>query len=174
MTCPGNSPVMLTRPSRGGAQLQGLPDQRDAARPGVTGAGVALSMPAMADAIMSAIPPEEAGVGAAINGTLAAFGNGLGVAVLGAVPQLPFRRAHARGAPGGDTVEEMRERDFVFALDLVIAGIEAMVERSRSWRNGCPAPGGAGARVGESCVRVSPRRAAPGSRPSRSGPSAQA
>ncbi|GAA3373072.1 TetR/AcrR family transcriptional regulator [Streptomyces sannanensis] len=28
-------------------------------------------------------------------------------------------------ARGGDTVEEMRERDFVFALDLLIAGIEA-------------------------------------------------
>ncbi|MFJ1580573.1 MFS transporter [Streptomyces sp. NPDC088182] len=51
----------------------------------VMGAGVALSMPAMANAIMSAIPPEKAGVGAGINGTLGEFGNGLGVAVLGAV-----------------------------------------------------------------------------------------
>ncbi|GGX11429.1 TetR family transcriptional regulator [Streptomyces malachitofuscus] len=32
-------------------------------------------------------------------------------------------------ARGGDTVEEMLERDFVFALDLLIAGIEAMVAR---------------------------------------------
>jgi hypothetical protein len=31
----------------------------------VMGAGVSLSMPAMADAIMRAIPPEKAGVGAA-------------------------------------------------------------------------------------------------------------
>ncbi|MET7618851.1 MFS transporter [Streptomyces sp. NPDC005408] len=51
----------------------------------VMGGGVALSMPAMANAIMSAIPPEKAGVGAGVNGTLAEFGNGLGVAVLGAV-----------------------------------------------------------------------------------------
>lgn len=51
----------------------------------VMGAGVALSMPAMANAVMSAIPAEKAGVGAGINGTLAEFGNGLGVAVLGAV-----------------------------------------------------------------------------------------
>ena len=51
----------------------------------VMGAGVSLSMPAMAGAIMSAIPPEKAGVGAGVNGTLAEFGNGLGVAVLGAV-----------------------------------------------------------------------------------------
>lgn len=32
-------------------------------------------------------------------------------------------------ARGGDTVEEMRERDFAFALDLLIAGIEAMRDR---------------------------------------------
>ncbi|WP_030829978.1 MFS transporter [Streptomyces hygroscopicus] len=51
----------------------------------VMGAGIALAMPAMANAIMSAIPPEKAGVGAGVNGTLTEFGNGLGVAVLGAV-----------------------------------------------------------------------------------------
>lgn len=32
-------------------------------------------------------------------------------------------------ARGGDTVEEMWERDFAFALDLLVAGIEAMVAR---------------------------------------------
>ncbi|MFE0421281.1 DHA2 family efflux MFS transporter permease subunit [Streptomyces sp. NPDC058953] len=56
----------------------------------VMGAGVALSMPAMANAIMSAIPPEKAGVGAGINSALAEFGNGLGVAVLGAVLNARF------------------------------------------------------------------------------------
>ncbi|MFJ9636802.1 TetR/AcrR family transcriptional regulator [Streptomyces sp. NPDC101178] len=35
-------------------------------------------------------------------------------------------------ARGGDTVEEMRERDFVFALDLLIAGIEAKCDRTDS------------------------------------------
>jgi hypothetical protein len=49
------------------------------------GAGAAVANPAMAHAIMSAIPPEKAGVGAGVNGTLAEFGNGLGVAVLGAI-----------------------------------------------------------------------------------------
>ncbi|MEV6180356.1 MFS transporter [Streptomyces sp. NPDC052015] len=49
------------------------------------GAGTAVASPAMAHAIMSAIPREKAGVGAGINGTLAEFGTGLGVAVLGAV-----------------------------------------------------------------------------------------
>ncbi|MFI5799836.1 TetR/AcrR family transcriptional regulator [Streptomyces sp. NPDC051677] len=32
-------------------------------------------------------------------------------------------------ARGGDTVEEMMDRDFTFALDLLVAGIEAMVRR---------------------------------------------
>ncbi|MFM9369078.1 MFS transporter [Streptomyces sp. Da 82-17] len=54
------------------------------------GAGMAVSQPAMANAIMSAIPAEKAGVGAGINGTLAEFGNGLGVAVLGAVLNARF------------------------------------------------------------------------------------
>lgn len=49
------------------------------------GVGCAIANPAMAHAIMSAIPREKAGVGAGINGTLAEFGNGLGVSVLGAV-----------------------------------------------------------------------------------------
>lgn len=39
----------------------------------------------MSHAIMSAIPPEKAGVGGGINGTVAEFGTGLGVAVLGAL-----------------------------------------------------------------------------------------
>ncbi|MEV3852948.1 MFS transporter [Streptomyces sp. NPDC050095] len=56
----------------------------------VMGAGIALAMPAMANAIMSAIPPAKAGVGAGVNGTLAEFGNGLGVAVLGAVLNARF------------------------------------------------------------------------------------
>ncbi|MFF3848643.1 MFS transporter [Streptomyces sp. NPDC002328] len=49
------------------------------------GAGAAFASPAMAHAIMSAIPRERAGTGAGVNGTLAEFGTGLGVAVLGAV-----------------------------------------------------------------------------------------
>ncbi|WGD42046.1 MFS transporter [Streptomyces cathayae] len=49
------------------------------------GVGTAIANPVMAHAIMSSIPQEKAGVGAGINGTLAEFGNGLGVAVLGAV-----------------------------------------------------------------------------------------
>ncbi|MEU3654829.1 TetR/AcrR family transcriptional regulator C-terminal domain-containing protein [Streptomyces sp. NPDC032161] len=36
-----------------------------------------------------------------------------------------------RDARGGDTVEEMRDRDFTYALDLLIAGIEAIREQAR-------------------------------------------
>ncbi|GGJ83288.1 MFS transporter [Streptomyces camponoticapitis] len=83
----------------------------------VMGVGVAFSMPAMANAIMSAIPPEKAGVGAGVNGTLGEFGNGLGVAVLGAVlnsrfaalvpvsvgaSSLPAALAAVEAGPGGD------------------------------------------------------------------------
>lgn len=49
------------------------------------GCGIALAQPAMANAVMSAIPPEKAGVGAGVNGTLMECGQSLGVAVLGAV-----------------------------------------------------------------------------------------
>ncbi|MDL5202532.1 MFS transporter [Streptomyces sp. ALI-76-A] len=54
------------------------------------GVGCAIANPAMAHALMSAIPQEKAGAGAGINGTLAEFGNGLGVAVLGAVLNARF------------------------------------------------------------------------------------
>ncbi|WP_245879316.1 MFS transporter, partial [Streptomyces reticuliscabiei] len=54
------------------------------------GTGAAVASPAMAHAIMSSIPPEKAGVGAGINGTVAEFGQGLGVAVLGAVLNARF------------------------------------------------------------------------------------
>ncbi|MEV5508007.1 MFS transporter [Streptomyces orinoci] len=49
------------------------------------GIGIAVAMPTMHNAIMSAIPPAKAGVGAGVNGTLGECGYGLGVAVLGAV-----------------------------------------------------------------------------------------
>lgn len=84
----------------------------------VMGAGVALSMPAMANAIMSAIPPEKAGVGAGINGTLAEFGNGLGVAVLGAVLNSRFA-ALAPAAVGA------------VSLPAALAGADGAGERAR-------------------------------------------
>jgi EmrB/QacA subfamily drug resistance transporter len=91
----------------------------------VMGAGVALSMPAMANAIMGAIPPEKAGVGAGINGTLAEFGNGLGVAVLGAVLNSRFASLVAVSAASlpaalaaADSAEEKARISDAFASGL--------------------------------------------------------
>ncbi|MFE2420569.1 MFS transporter [Streptomyces hokutonensis] len=74
------------------------------------GAGAALANPAMAHAIMSAIPPQKAGVGAGVNGTLGEFGNGLGVAVLGAVLSSRFAAGSLPEGFAGATTEAERER----------------------------------------------------------------
>ncbi len=46
------------------------------------------------------------------------------------VSEVAHQAADLMEARGGDTVEEMRERDFTFALETLIAGIEAMVSRA--------------------------------------------
>ncbi|MFJ9037068.1 MFS transporter [Streptomyces sp. NPDC102406] len=54
------------------------------------GVGCAFANPAMAVAVLGAIPREKAGAGAGIEGTVTEFGSGLGVAVLGAVLSARF------------------------------------------------------------------------------------
>ncbi|MGC4807894.1 MFS transporter [Micromonospora sp. DT233] len=56
----------------------------------VMGAGCALANPAIVEAVMSAIPPEKAGAGAGVDGTMTEVGSSLGVAVLGAVLNARF------------------------------------------------------------------------------------
>ncbi|WP_089156229.1 MFS transporter [Micromonospora sp. NBS 11-29] len=74
--------ALLGRPEYGyGGMLAGLL---------VMGCGIALAIPAMANAIMSAIPPEKAGAGAGVQSTVTEFGGGLGVAVLGAALNARF------------------------------------------------------------------------------------
>ncbi|MFD4829668.1 TetR/AcrR family transcriptional regulator C-terminal domain-containing protein [Streptomyces uncialis] len=51
------------------------------------------------------------------------------VAMSPAVAQTVGEASDLMAARGGDTVEEMREREYVFALELLIAGIETMVAR---------------------------------------------
>ncbi|MFE2938672.1 MFS transporter [Streptomyces sp. NPDC059255] len=138
----------------------------------VMGAGVALSMPAMANAIMSAIPPEKAGVGAGINGTLAEFGNGLGVAVLGAVlnarfaalvpaavgaASLPAALAAADGAAERLRISEafaagLETSQLVGAVAVLAGGVLAALLLRRAERTGraggradAPSDAGAGA-----------------------------
>ena len=124
----------------------------------VMGAGIALAMPAMANAVMSAIPPEKAGVGAGVNGTLAEFGNGLGVAVLGAVltarfaallpaaagaGSLPEALAGARtGAERAAVIEAFADgiasSQLVGAAAVLAGGLLAAVLLRRAEREGAP------------------------------------
>ncbi|MER6026305.1 MFS transporter [Streptomyces sp. NPDC001851] len=91
------------------------------------GAGCAVANPAMAHAIMSAIPPERAGVGAGINGTLAEFGNGLGVAVLGAV--LSSSVASGESLSAGLGAGQLVGAVAVLVGGLVAAGLLKRAER---------------------------------------------
>ncbi|MCX4763321.1 MFS transporter [Streptomyces sp. NBC_01275] len=120
------------------------------------GVGAALANPAMANAIMSAIPPEKAGVGAGVNGTLAEFGNGLGVAVLGAVLNSRFAAAipvaagslPAALAAAGSAKEKRAVTDafasglessqLVGALAVLIGGVVASVLLRRAERDEKP------------------------------------
>lgn len=54
------------------------------------GAGCALANPAIVEAVLSALPPERAGAGAGVDGTMTEVGGSLGVAVLGAVLNARF------------------------------------------------------------------------------------
>lgn len=81
----------------------------------------------MAHALMSAIPPARAGLGAGVNGTLAESGNGLGVAVLGAVlnsrfaAPAPVAATSLPAAPASAEGEGERGR----VLDAFSTGVES-------------------------------------------------
>ncbi|GJF26948.1 MFS transporter [Streptomyces sp. HO565] len=120
----------------------------------LVGAGCAVANPAMAHAIMSAIPPARAGIGAGINGTLAEFGNGLGVAVLGAVltsrfaalapvaaASLPAALASARGEEERVRVIDafssgVESSQLVGAVAVLLGGVVAAVLLRRAERSG--------------------------------------
>ncbi|TKT01629.1 MFS transporter [Streptomyces lasalocidi] len=91
------------------------------------GTGTALAGPAMAHAIMSTIPPDRAGVGAGVNGMLAEFGNGLGVAVLGAV-------LSARLASGAGLSSALGTGQAVGAVAVFAGGVLAAVLLRRAGR----------------------------------------
>ncbi|NKQ25983.1 MFS transporter [Streptomyces galbus] len=91
------------------------------------GTGTALAGPAMAHAIMSTIPPARAGVGAGVNGMLAEFGNGLGVAVLGAV-------LSARLASGARLSSALGTGQAVGAVAVFAGGVLAAVLLRRAGR----------------------------------------
>jgi EmrB/QacA subfamily drug resistance transporter len=122
------------------------------------GVGCAIASPAMAHAIMSSIPPEKAGVGAGINGTLAEFGNGLGVAVLGAVlnarfaalvsvtaSSLPAALASANSAAERERITDafssgLESSQLVGAVAVLLGGLVAAVLLRRAERTAPASP----------------------------------
>ncbi|WP_433604582.1 MFS transporter [Dactylosporangium sp. CA-139114] len=54
------------------------------------GAGCALANPAIVEAVVGAVPADDAGAGAGVEGTMTELGSSLGVAVLGALMQARF------------------------------------------------------------------------------------
>ncbi|MEU4801686.1 MFS transporter [Actinosynnema sp. NPDC023587] len=63
------------------------------------GAGGGLAMPAAIAALMGAVPPEQAGVGSALNDTIQQLGAALGVAVLGSLVAANYTNAMPATAP---------------------------------------------------------------------------
>ncbi|NUR84878.1 MAG: MFS transporter [Nonomuraea sp.] len=66
----------------------------------VLGAGGGLAMPSAVAALMGAVPPEQAGVGSALNDTIQQAGAALGVALLGSVATAVFTAGMPAGSPG--------------------------------------------------------------------------
>ncbi|WP_438486921.1 MFS transporter [Streptomyces sp. S186] len=135
----------------------------------VMGVGVSIAMPTMANAIMSAIPPAKAGVGAGVNGTLMEFGQGLGVAVLGAVLNSRFAALLPMVAAGAGSLSAALERthtaeqrtavhdafaagigtsQLVGAAAVFLGGLLAAVLLRRAERAGSEADGAGGAPQG--------------------------
>jgi DHA2 family multidrug resistance protein-like MFS transporter len=63
------------------------------------GAGGGLAAPAAIAAIMGTVPPEQAGVGSALNDTIQQMGAALGVAILGSVLTSTFADSMPASAP---------------------------------------------------------------------------
>jgi EmrB/QacA subfamily drug resistance transporter len=67
------------------------------------GGGVGIALPASSNALMSAIPPERAGMASGLNSTMQEFGSALGVAVLGSVAAAQFARNLPAFLPANET-----------------------------------------------------------------------
>ncbi|MER7580495.1 MFS transporter [Kitasatospora sp. NPDC097691] len=93
-----------------------------AAALGLLGLGAGLAMPAAVGALMGTIPPEQAGVGSALNDTIQQAGTALGIAILGSLLSSGF----ADGMPAG-TPEQAKHS---IAGALAIAGGDAGLVRT--------------------------------------------
>jgi predicted MFS family arabinose efflux permease len=68
---------------------------------GLLGLGAGLAMPAAVSALMATIPPEQAGVGSALNDTIGQAGSALGIAILGSLLASGYTRHMSDAAPAG-------------------------------------------------------------------------
>ncbi|MEU9077275.1 MFS transporter [Kitasatospora sp. NPDC048538] len=66
---------------------------------GLLGLGAGLAMPAAVGALMGTIPPEQAGVGSALNDTIQQAGTALGIAILGSLLSSGFADEMPAGLP---------------------------------------------------------------------------
>ncbi|MFD0400516.1 MFS transporter [Kitasatospora sp. NPDC127121] len=66
---------------------------------GLLGLGAGLAMPAAVGALMGTIPPEQAGVGSALNDTIQQAGTALGIAILGSLLSSGFAAEMPAGMP---------------------------------------------------------------------------
>ncbi|WP_116215130.1 MFS transporter [Streptomyces olivoreticuli] len=94
------------------------------------GTGCALANPAIAEAVMGAIPPEKAGAGAGVDGTMAELGGSLGVAVLGAVMNSRFTALLPATVTGAASLPAAlagarTEGDRAAVVDSFASGVEA-------------------------------------------------
>ncbi|GIF50710.1 EmrB/QacA subfamily drug resistance transporter [Asanoa ferruginea] len=74
---------------------------------GLLGLGAGLAMPAAVTALMGTIPPEQAGVGSALNDTIQQAGSALGIAILGSLLANGFTNRMPAGAPGHSIAEAL-------------------------------------------------------------------
>ncbi|MEV6671042.1 MFS transporter [Streptomyces sp. NPDC051162] len=93
------------------------------------GTGCALANPAIAEAVMGAIPPEKAGAGAGVDGTMSELGGSLGVAVLGAVMNSRFTALLPAAATGTASLPAAlaaapTEADRSAVIDAFASGVE--------------------------------------------------
>ncbi|MFD7225722.1 MFS transporter [Streptomyces sp. NPDC059892] len=65
------------------------------------GGGVGIALPASSNTLMSAIPPERAGMASGLNSTMQEFGSALGVAVLGSLAAAQFASQLPATVPEG-------------------------------------------------------------------------
>jgi EmrB/QacA subfamily drug resistance transporter len=87
------------------------------------GAGVGIATPVAVNALMSAIPPERAGIASGLNGTLTELGNSFGIAVLGALLSARFAAALPDGVSSRSLSEALQTGDPGSVREAFVSGM---------------------------------------------------